>query len=448
MDTRNLGGYIIMFNPAQASDNAIEQTWGAINSEARTILVDSPPGAGKSTLVRSISSRLCSKMQIPIVVQTNNQADDMVRGFTGSGIRVGRLHSSTYIPPPDLLSNDDIVTNKSICELSDCQVIVAPAAKWGTIDTELKWQFGIIDEVYQMRSDALLPIGGLIQRLLLVGDPGQLDPFTTADEKLFRGMPLSPIETAAATILTNYPDTYRINLPVSWRLPSSAAEAISSAFYKTPFTSGTGSSDRRMELSVSTLHPSKTQSALQKSSAEGWAFLELDELLMPSNDMEMINTIVQLLDDMLSFNIILHDEKGTRPLAPSDIAVGVTHNDQKAHLRKAVAEKINTKWSLQDDVISIDTANKLQGREFESMIVWHPLSGRRDASVFHLDAGRLCVLASRHRHSCIVVSRGGIVDQLNAYPDNEPVWLDEPMPTMDGWHAHLKMLDHLEKFKV
>ena len=438
----------MMLSAAQASDDAIEQTWRAIEEGARTTLVDSPPGAGKSTLVRSISSRLCREMQIPIVVQTNNQADDMVRGFIGSGILVGRLHGSKYVPPSDLQSSEDIISNKSIHALSDCQIIVAPAAKWGTIDVQHQWEFGIIDEAYQMRSDALLPIGKLMQRLLLVGDPGQLDPFTTADPSLFRGTPLSPIETAAATILTTYPDTSRIDLPVSWRLPHSAAKVVSSAFYKTPFTSGTGPNDRRMELSVPTIHPSRTKSAIEKSSADGWAFLELEDLLMPSNDFEMIDTIVQLIDGMLASNIILHDEKGTRPLLPRDIAVGVTHNDQKDHLRKSVADRVNRKWSLRDDEISIDTANKLQGREYESVIVWHPLSGRRDASVFHLDAGRLCVLASRHRHSCIVVSRGGIADQLNAYPASEPVWLGEQTPTMDGWHAHLKMLDHLDNFKV
>lgn len=437
-----------MLSPSQASYDAVEQTWKTIQSGARTTLVDSPPGAGKSTLVRSISSKLCREMQIPIVVQTNNQADDMVRGFIGTGITVGRLHGSQYIPPSDLLNNEDIITSKSICTLSDCQIIVAPAAKWGSIGVKHQWEFGIIDEAYQMRSDALLPIGGLMERLLLVGDPGQLDPFTTADQTLFRGMPLSPIETAAATILTTHPDTSRINLPVSWRLPHSAAEVISSAFYKTPFTSGTGASDRRMELSVPVLHPSITQSAIQKSSTEGWAFLELEDLLMPSNDSEMVNTIVQLLDDILSSKIILHDENGTRPLMPRDIAVGVTHNDQKDHLKKAVSDTLNPKWSLREGEISVDTANKLQGREFESVIVWHPLSGRRDASAFHLDAGRLCVLASRHRHSCVVVSRGGVADQLNAYPANEPVWLGEPEPTMDGWHAHLKMLDHLTKYKV
>ena len=76
--------------------------------------------------------------------------------------------------------------------------------------------------------------------------------------------------------------------------------------------------------------------------------------------------------------------------------------------------------------ITVDTANRLQGREFDVTIVLHPLSGRRDATAFHLEAGRLCVLTSRHRHACIVVARAGIAELLDAHPSTEPVHLNVP----------------------
>src|ERR1700738_5034192 len=81
------------------------------------------------------------------------------------------------------------------------------------------------------------------------------------------------------------------------------------------------------------------------------------------------------------------------------------------------------------------TANRLQGREFDVMIMLHPLSGRRDATAFHLEAGRLCVLASRHRHACVVVARAGIPELLDAHPSAEPVHLGVPVKFPDGWEA-------------
>ena len=98
--------------------------------------------------------------------------------------------------------------------------------------------------------------------------------------------------------------------------------------------------------------------------------------------------------------------------------------------------------------VLVDTANRLQGREFDVVIVLHPLSGRRDATAFHLEAGRLCVLTSRHRHACIVVARGGIPELLDAHPSVEPVHLGVPAKFPDGWEAHQALFAHLSKFKV
>ncbi len=45
----------------------------------------------------------------------------------------------------------------------------------------------IVDEAYQMRSDALLRVAGLFERALFVGDPGQLDPFSIVAPTAGRG---------------------------------------------------------------------------------------------------------------------------------------------------------------------------------------------------------------------------------------------------------------------
>ena len=98
--------------------------------------------------------------------------------------------------------------------------------------------------------------------------------------------------------------------------------------------------------------------------------------------------------------------------------------------------------------VTVDTANRLQGREYDVTVVLHPLSGRRDASAFHLESGRLCVLASRHRHACLVVARAGIPELLDAHPSTEPVHLNVPVKFPDGWEAHQATMSHLERHRV
>ncbi len=81
-------------------------------------------------------------------------------------------------------------------------------------------------------------------------------------------------------------------------------------------------------------------------------------------------------------------------------------------------------------------------------VVLHPLSGRPDATAFHLETGRLCVLASRHRHACVVVCREGVADLLDEHPSTEPVQLGVTVKFPDGWEANHAVLAHLAEHRV
>lgn len=95
---------------------------------------------------------------------------------------------------------------------------------------------------------------------------------------------------------------------------------------------------------------------------------------------------------------------------------------------------------IDPDSLVVSTANKVQGREYEVVLVWHPLAGRRDATAFHLEAGRMCVMLSRHRQVCIVAGRAGADRLLAEFPDADPIFLDEPEKFPDGWEANSLVL--------
>ena len=82
-------------------------------------------------------------------------------------------------------------------------------------------------------------------------------------------------------------------------------------------------------------------------------------------------------------------------MTAADVAVVVPHVTQAAAIRALLSEH--------PDVL-VGTANSLQGLERPAVVVLHPLAGYRTAEPFNLDAGRACVMLSRHRaHMSVVI---------------------------------------------
>jgi hypothetical protein len=273
-----------------------------------------------------------------------------------------------------------------------------------------------------------------------VGDPGQLDPFSTVEVERWAGLSWDPMRSAVSVLLAHNPDLPLHRLPVSWRLPASAAPVVSEAFYPfTGFRSGTGPGDRRLEYGARGMGTSYDE-ALDEAAASGWALYELPARHTLRTDAEAVQATAALAVRLLQRGPVAHSEHGAAPVTADRVAIGAAHRDQVTAIRAALGEH--------GQGITVDTANRLQGREYDVTVVLHPLSGRRDATAFHLESGRLCVLASRHRHACVVVARAGIPELLDAHPSTEPVHLGVPVKFPDGWEANQSVLAHLARHRV
>jgi hypothetical protein len=410
----------------------------------RGVVVDSPPGAGKSTLVVRTALRIVDGGDpVIIVAQTNEQVDDLVvrLATTESQLRVGRLSAQDYVASPRVSGQPSVVLATAVADLARCRIIVGTAAKWATVN-DGSWPWAVVDEAYQMRSDTLLRIANRFDRALFVGDPGQLDPFSTVDIDRWAGLTWDPMQSAVAALLRhNSLPVHR--LPVSWRLPHTAAPVIAEAFYPfTGFESGTGPGERRLSLTAPALRPGPVDEALEMAASTGWALYELPARHAVRTDAEAAAACAALAERLVQRGTVAYSERspdGERVTAER-IAIGAAHRDQVAAIRSCLGP-------LAEEV-TVDTANRLQGREYDVTIVLHPLSGRRDATAFHLEAGRLCVLTSRHRHTCIVVARAGIPELLDAHPSTEPVHLNVPAKFPDGWEANHAVLAHLQSSRT
>ncbi|MFD7612273.1 AAA domain-containing protein [Streptomyces sp. NPDC059828] len=428
----------------RATDAILADT---LDGDARGVVVDSPPGAGKSTLVvRAALELAAAGRPLMVVAQTNAQVDDLVLRLAEKepGLPVGRLHSSDPDPYDKALDRlDNVRKSAKAGDLAGLDVVISTAAKWAHVKGVEPWGHAIVDEAYQMRSDSLLAVAGLFERALFVGDPGQLDPFSVVGAEQWAGLSYDPSASAVSTLLAHNPELPQHRLPVSWRLPASAAPLVSDAFYPyTPFRSGTGPGDRRLSFGVAS-DGSGPDRVLDEAAESGWGLLELPARHTPRTDPEAVRAVALVVRRLLDRGGVSVSERSDEPvpLTPERIAVGTAHRDQAAAIRAALTELAVTG-------VTVDTANRLQGREFDVTVVLHPLSGRPDATAFHLETGRLCVLASRHRHACIVVCRAGVAELLDDHPSTEPVQLGVTMKFPDGWEANHAVLSHLAEHRV
>ncbi|MEV7670596.1 MULTISPECIES: AAA domain-containing protein [unclassified Streptomyces] len=418
-----------------------------LHGSSRGVVVDSPPGAGKSTLVvRAALELAAAGRPLMVVAQTNAQVDDLVLRLAEKepDLEVGRLHSSDSDPYDKALDDlENVRKSAKAGDLAGLPVVLSTAAKWGHVKNVEPWAHAIVDEAYQMRSDALLAVAGLFERALFVGDPGQLDPFSVVGAEQWAGLTYDPSASAVSTLLAHNPELPQHRLPVSWRLPASAAPLVSDAFYPyTPFRSGTGHGDRKLSFGVPS-DGSGPDRVLDEAAESGWGLLELPARHTPRTDPEAVGAIALVVRRLLDRGGVAVSERAEAPvpLTPDRIAVGTAHRDQAAAVRAALAD-------LGVSGVTVDTANRLQGREYDVTVVLHPLSGRPDATAFHLETGRLCVLASRHRHACVVVCRAGVADLLDEHPSTEPVRLGVAVSFPDGWEANHAVLSHLEEHRV
>ncbi|MBR7832653.1 AAA family ATPase [Actinospica durhamensis] len=421
----------------------------------RGVIVDSPPGAGKSTLVVELAGRLAGTGErVMIVAQTNEQVDDLVARLATAhpDLSLGRLTASDYEVPERLapLRGPNLAFSAKLPELAASSVVIATAAKWALVkEGEFPW--AILDEAYQMRSDGLLAVAPRFASgtALFVGDPGQLDPFATVETDAWAGSPWDPSDSAVAVVRAHNPDLPVHRLPYSWRLPETAAPLVARAFYPfTPFEAGSGARDRSLTVGARTAKGTNSADAaydrsLESAAETGWAWHGLPAAHTIRTDGDAVDACAGLAARIVQRGASAVDRSAgyERPVTPDRIAIGTAHRDQAAAIRAALSRPAWEGLGLGE--VTVDTANRLQGREYDVTIVLHPLSGRRDATAFHLETGRLCVLLSRHRHACIVVGRAGIADLLDAHPHAEPVRLGVPVKFPDGWAAHQAVLSHL-----
>ena len=433
-------------SPQHLADDAVREVLLAQWLKRSAIVVQSPPGGGKTGIVERVAMQemLLLHGRAMLVTQTNEQAFDLAR-------RLARRYSTYQI---HLLVRRDLSLPADLTTMSNLQILRAPAdipggpclvianaAKWSWTEEADYQRFTcmVVDEAYQLADYRFQQIAGLADRLVLVGDPGQIAPVITCDIDRWRSDPAGPHVACPEALLRRHPALPQVVLPVSRRLVADTVALIQPAFYPMlPFIALSQPGTRRLLSAIGGIRSPFDRAINLAQQGASIVQIELAPLMTGENDEEIADAIVALVERLLGRRVQFTDDSGGPvPLTSSMVGVVCAHVSQVG----AVVKRLPAGWE-----VLVETADRFQGLERPVMLVHHPLSGRIDADTFHTDAGRLCVMLSRHRVACFVVTRGGLDGVLLRNPPaGDRILGIEDDRAYAGWLAHLRLVQALQQ---
>jgi hypothetical protein len=435
-------------------DQSVIAAAAAVEEEMRTdlmrqmgqeaaVVAAAPAGAGKSQFVAATVGRLrAAGLRVALAAPTNDQVQSLVTRVKelNPDLPVAFVHGQGRELPPDIAALPGVTQPSAAdAERQHDPLVIATIDKLA--DAFLRnslcgFDVLVIDEAYQADAARYYTAASVAKTHLLVGDTGQLDPFSPLEDATYwRGGPEDPLQTAVGVLLRNHADTPVHQIPVTWRLEPRAVPVARCFYPGHPFGAAVRPGVRELRLTrpgpgSQPLAP--IDAALDEAARHGWAHVTLPGAPVLTADPATAVVIRELVHRLLarSAQVICENRDRLTDLRQSEIAVGVSHNDQKDLLRALLD-------SYGMSAVRVDTANRLQGLTFEVVVAWHPLAGAAVTDAFHLDPGRLCVLLTRHRQACIVVGRDTDRALLEGVPPATPGFLGwDPDPVLDGWDAH------------
>jgi hypothetical protein len=397
-----------------AAQEAVLQT----QPHSLRVILDSPPGAGKTGVVEKLALQSVLGMgeRCMIAGQTRNQCLDLARRLRSS-LQVGMLWSGDL--SEDLQDDPNVVLLDPSLLPSKAGVVIATSAKWSGLEIDNDWfDLQIVEEAYQLHDARWRCFAPMASRHVLVGDPGQIDPVTTIEVRQWAG-PDAPHNSAPHN-LQDKAGVVRLTLPASRRVPGEGAELVSEAMYPSlSFKPTSRFPARRVENSLYNIDEGKSIIGVES----------LDPAL----------EVVRMLEALEGSILVDEDARPSirRLLQWHDCGVVCAR-------RKEVRQVNENLGNANIEGVFVETADRWQGLEREVVLVLHPLG--TEAGEFSLKQGRLSVMLSRHRVLCIILSAPNCMERLGDLPHTAQRELIDSSQAQAGFQAHQFCIQKLKEW--
>lgn len=355
------------------------------------VLVDSPPGAGKSTMVAQIGDFLHTHTTATVSVATftNEQGSAIAARLAAELGPDTHGRPQVQIVSRNMTVPDGVAGPGGATGENPITVRTVASCKVSPPDVDVL----IFDEAYQITFADFSKAADLAEQVLLVGDPGQIGPVVPFNVGAWSHMRQAP-QMRAPEVLAERDEVARFSLAHTYRLGPDTAAAIAP------------------------LYPFSFDSARPERSIEGLEG-EVARVVVPDRidpyDLATMRTVADAATAYLGRTLHEPQPDGTvltRPLGEGDVAIVVSRNAQASALEALLIERGHAPGA-----ITVGTADRLQGGQWHAVVAVDPtLSGAE--SEHALSSGRLCVMTSRHMTHLTWVYDEGWEDVLEQAADS------------------------------
>lgn len=363
------GGAVDPHDPRLVPGSVAAHCLHSVFSGTPVTIVQSPPGAGKSSLIAAVTNYLLKKttLSVQIVAPTNNACMELATKIAAvAGPNTVAVKARGRDVPAGVLDIQDLYLVDSDGHVVQpdryVSVLTVHTAKIEQPSVDLL----ISEESYQVTYGNFAEAADNAEQVLMVGDPGQIGPVVTHDVAPWRGIEDAPAARAPEVLARM--DARVLTLPSTFRIGPRSTEA------------------------VLPLYPFSFRSERLPKAVDGLEEIErliVDPALTPLEHARILTSRAASLVGQTLRETQMDGSVVVRPLEQEDVCVVAARNNLVAPAAADLASRGLGK-------VHVGTADSLQGGQWHAVVAMDPLASARSISQHALDNGRLCVMISRH----------------------------------------------------